>query len=188
MANETKRSQGLLVMLGVFVPLTVVASAASQNRLFTALAMTIGFAVLTVIVMALWDYRPSWFAGWAAGPLKELDREERQLVTRAVRSGAALADPRLARVASLAAGRTVRAMWLAIGAAGLNVALRVGLLLGTRNGVAFAFGVLIAGVSLALLAYAGHLLGKARRAEAANLVRSSSGTDADDQRNNTSAP
>jgi len=115
--------RGLLLMLGVFVPLTVVATAATpNNRLGAAVMLTVPFTVLIILVMALWSYRPAWVKRWM-GPLKELDLEDRRVVIRAVRLGEAVADPRLARVAASVAGRTVRRAWLTIGLDGLMAAV-----------------------------------------------------------------
>ena len=118
------RLRGLLVMLAVFVPVTVVATALTPgNRLFTAVTMSATFSVLIVIVIALWRFRPAWFVA-GPGPMKDLDPEERLQVTQAVRSGHALTDRRLAEVASVVAVGTVRVAWLTIAVGGFNLAVR----------------------------------------------------------------
>jgi hypothetical protein len=168
MTNDATRVRGLLVMLGVFVPLTVVATAATpDNRLFTAVAMTTAFAVLIVVVMVAWSYRPAWFVEWS-GPLKDLDLEHRRLVMRAVRSGQTVADPTLAPVAAAVAGRTARSAWLMIGAGGLSVAIRVWSLAGSHGATARLLGLLSTALWLGYLAFGVHRLVRARRAEAAN--------------------
>lgn len=168
--NEANRLRGLLVMLGVFVPLTVAATAATQdNRLGTAVMMTAAFTVLIILVMALWSYRPAWVTRWA-GPLKDLNPEDRRLVTRAVRSGEAVADPRLAQVAASVAGRMARAAWVVVGSAGLGVAIRAWLLADAHSiavGILEALGVAFWG---SLVIYGIRLRTRARRAEAANLA------------------
>jgi hypothetical protein len=167
--NEASRLRALLVMLSVFAPLTAVATAVTpRNRMFTAAAMTTAFTVLIVIVLVMWSYRPAWFAT-RPGPLKGLELGERRLVIRAVRSGQALADPRLAHVASSFAGRVVRASWLMIGAAAISLAIRVWSLAGAQSALARVFGVLSAGLWLGCLAYGIRRLTRARRAAAANF-------------------
>jgi hypothetical protein len=168
--NEANRLQALLIMLAVFVPLTVVGTAATpDNRLSTALMMSVAFTVLIILVMAFWSYRPAWVARWA-GSLKELSPEDRRLVTRAVRSGEAVADPRLAQVAAAVAGRTARAMWLVIVATGLNGAIRVLSLAESHSTAGRVLYALSAVFWLIYPLYGIHLLFQARRAEAANLA------------------
>lgn len=168
--NEANRLRGLLVMLGVFVPLTVVGTAATPgNRLFTAVAMTVAFTILILLVMALWSYRPAWLVRWA-GPLKDLDPEDRRLVTRAVRSGEAVADPRLAQVAASVAGRTARAMWLVLVPSGLNAAVRVWSLAEAHSTAARVLEALSVVFWLGYPVYGITLLLRARRSEAANLA------------------
>ena len=162
------RRRGLLVMLAVFVPLTVVASVTSPgDRLLTAVAMVVAFTAIVIIVMGLWDYRPSWWMRWA-GLLQDLEPEERRLVSAAARSGQALDDPRLAGVAAALAGRTVWATWILIAAGAVNLAIRLGLLMGARDGRSLAVDVLTVGAWVAYLAFWIHQLVRARRAEAAN--------------------
>jgi hypothetical protein len=158
------RKRGLLVMLVMFVPLTVVATVASPgDRVLTALAMTVAFTAVVIVVLGLWDHRPSW---WGI----DLDPEERRLVSAAVRSGEALGDPRLARVASTVAGRTARAMWFMIAAGAVNLLIRLGFLLGGGDGRSLILDVLAAGAWVAYLAFWINLMARARRAEAANLT------------------
>jgi hypothetical protein len=167
--KQTTRSQALAAMLGVFVPLTAVATLGTPgNRLFTGMAMTGGFTVLIAIVMALWNYRPKWVTN-LAGPIKDLDPGERRLVAAALRSGQPLADPRLAQIAVEVARRTAKAAWLMLAASALNLVLRVALLVGEGGGTALMLGLLSVGLAVALVAYAIYLRKRARRAEAANL-------------------
>jgi hypothetical protein len=155
-------------MLAVFVPLTVVGTAATPGyRMFTGIAMTSAFAVLIVLVMAMWTYRPAWFVAWPR-PLKDLDAEDRRLVLRAVRSGEAVADPTLAGAATAHAGRTARWAWLIIAAGGLNLAIRAWGLADARSTAVAVLRVLSAGLWIGYLAYGVHRLVRARRAEAAN--------------------
>jgi hypothetical protein len=169
MTTETTRLRGLLVMLAVFVPLTVVATAFTPGRrLFTAVAMTTVFTVLVVVIMAMWTFRPAWFVAWA-GPMNDLHPEARQLVTRAVRLGEAVADPSLAQVTSTLARRSVRSAWVLIGAAALNIAIRVWFLAHARSASAWVLGTMRAGLWCGFLGLGVNRLIRSRRALFANL-------------------
>jgi hypothetical protein len=156
-------------MLAVFVPLTVVATAFSpEGRLSTAVAMSVSFAVIIGLVMVMWSHRPAWFSS-PVGPLKDLDPDERWLVSRAVRSGQAVPDPRLAQVALNFARRDARDAWVIIAASGVSLAIRIWTVTDARTAVGRGIEILGALLWLGSLAYGVRRLIRARRSEAATV-------------------
>jgi hypothetical protein len=101
--------------------------------------------------------------------LKDLDPDERWLVSRAVSSGQAVTDLRLAPVALNLARRYARAAWVMIGVSGVNLAIRIWTVTDAPTTAGRRLEILGALLWLGSLAYGVRRLIRARRAEAASV-------------------